>query len=256
MREFDSWQSYWRFARDVRRHSRYIRDEKSEKFLNLIGEQAQHRMMVLNRDAILWRARLGSEMRDEVDSTGLITGEFEVPFSPEQMKPLRCSALEGRANPVGISALYLADDEATALSEVRPWVGAHISVGRFFLNRDQTVVDCVGNTRFSKIFLSEPSAEKKEEAVWGHIGQAFAKPITRDDLYAEYVPTQILAEVFKRAGFDGVRYRSSVGDGHNVVLFNIDSATLFDCRVFEVSNIRYKYLPCAASYVVTNTDSE
>lgn len=40
------------------------------------------------------------------------------------MKPLSNSASEGRANPKGIPYLYVATDKETAMSEVRPSLGA------------------------------------------------------------------------------------------------------------------------------------
>ena len=51
----------------------------------------------------------------------------------------------------------------------------------------------------------EPDPAEREKAVWAHIGQAFSEPMTRRDDSADYVPTQIIAELFKREGFDGNR---------------------------------------------------
>jgi len=49
--------------------------------------------------------------------------------------------------------------------------------------------------------------------------------VTRDDPKLDYVPTQILAETFRRRGFDGILYRSLLdGSGLNVALFDVDSA--------------------------------
>ncbi|MFZ0569740.1 MAG: RES domain-containing protein [Rhodomicrobium sp.] len=44
------------------------------------------------------------------------------------MKPIPNWLSEGRANPRGIPYLYLASTRDTALAEVRPWIGSHITV--------------------------------------------------------------------------------------------------------------------------------
>ena len=57
---------------------------------------------------------------------------------------------------------------------------------------------------------SEPA--EIEKAVWSDINRAFAEPMTRSDDSADYVATQILAELFKREGFGGIAYKSNFGE--------------------------------------------
>ena len=74
------------------------------------------------------------EEGEEVDT-------YDVPtcFAPNRMKPLVNKAIEGRINPKGIPYLYLSTKKETAMSEVRPWIGAAIAlsigVGRECLGR-------------------------------------------------------------------------------------------------------------------------
>ncbi|MFL6450471.1 MAG: RES domain-containing protein [Bryobacteraceae bacterium] len=58
------------------------------------------------------------------------------------------------------------------------------------------------------------------------MSQAFSTPVTRDGSLADYAPTQILAELFKLKGYDGIRHKSLLneGKGTNLALFDIDSA--------------------------------
>jgi hypothetical protein len=70
-----------------------------------------------------------------------------------------------------------------------------------------------------------------------------------DDI-ADYVPTQIVAELFKANNFDGVAYRSSLGDGHNVALFDLDMAELVSCFLFQVKSIRFEFQESANPYIV------
>ena len=44
-----------------------------------------------------------------------------------------------------------------------------------------------------------------------------------------------MAELFKTNGFDGIAYRSWLGPGHNVALFDLGAANLSSCAPFEVT---------------------
>jgi hypothetical protein len=52
---------------------------------------------------------------------------------------------------------------------------------------------------------------KRAEVVWSLIDVAFAQPITRNDDTGDYAATQIIAELFKSAGFGGIAYKSNYG---------------------------------------------
>jgi len=78
------------------------------------------------------------------------------------------------------------------------------------------------------------------EAVWADINSAFSEPATRDESTADYVPTQILAELFRDLGYDGVVYRSAFGeDGFNIALFDLDAAEVQSCVLKEVTQMTY-----------------
>jgi hypothetical protein len=55
---------------------------------------------------------------------------------------------------------------------------------------------------------------------------------------ADYAPTQVLAEVFREHGFAGVGYRSSLGQGHNLVLFELDAAEIVKCSLREILDLK------------------
>ena len=137
-------------------------------------------------------------------------------FHQQRMKPRLDHAPEGRANPKGIPCLYLATKKETAMSEVRPWIGSYVSVGQFETVRRLTVIDCShnhGDPLFHLFFGREKplTAEDIEKTVWSNIDSAFAEPIARDDDIAAYAGTQIITELIKSMGYDGVAYRSKFG---------------------------------------------
>ena len=88
----------------------------------------------------------------------------------------------------------------------------------------------------------EPSPERREKSVWDDIDRAFAKPVERNDDLADYAPTQIIAELFKAEGFDGIAYRSALGTGYNVALFDIDTAKLKNRSLSEVKSVQFKHI--------------
>lgn len=239
MVEFNSWRSYWDFEHATMEERRYIRGPDVEEFLKAVAATAKERVEVIPAQGILWRAQLGYCWRagDEYRP-----GE-PVPYGTDRMKPRKNRGFEGRVNPKGITYLYLATNRDTALAEVRPWIGSLISVGQFKMCRELRVVNCTTNDKIPIYLEGEPSAAERERSVWTYIDRAFAEPVMRTDDVAKYVPTQILAELFKAEGFDGLGYRSSLGPGHNIGLFDLDAVDVIadSLKLFEVKALNYKF---------------
>lgn len=247
MNEFKSWKYYWNFARAVKGKNRYFRDKDTEHFLKLLLSTSKNRKLDLPKDRYLWRAQLGHDLQPMYQDDEYID-DIPAPFPPNRMKPLIHEAAEGRANPKGIPYLYLATTKETAMAEVRPWLGSLISVGQFKTEKDIVLINCSVNHKRSIIYLEEPEAEKKEQAVWADIDRAFSKPISVNDKVADYVPTQIIAEFFKNENIDGIFYKSMLGDGYNIALFDIDSATLVNCNLFEVEKLSFDFQQAGKPY--------
>jgi hypothetical protein len=132
--EFNSWRSYWEFARKVRQRTRYVFDAEVQNFLNVLRETGKERTAVLNVGMLLWRAQLGHAW-EPIHQEGKYIDRGPAPYPPKRMRPLQGRAVEGRANPKGISHLYTSTDRDTALAEVRPWFGSLISVAQFKVRR-------------------------------------------------------------------------------------------------------------------------
>ncbi|MQM37651.1 hypothetical protein KBTX_01652 [wastewater metagenome] len=137
------------------------------------------------------------------------------------------------------------------MAEVRPWIGSYISVGQFKTLRDLVLVDCsVEHGRGFVFFLDEPEPAQREKATWGDIDQAFSEPVTSGDSTADYAPTQILAEAFRRHGYDGIAYKSVLGRGFNVALFNVNAADLINCFLFEAKKVSFEFSETGNPYFV------
>lgn len=253
MKEFKSWQSYSRFKNTVKNSKRYFREEDTEDFLNIILETSDSRKSPLPQKRYLWRAQLGHGW-EPVFQEDEYVADVPAPFHPSRMKPLLHEAAEGRANPKGIPYLYLATDKETAMAEVRPWLGSKISVGQFETQKDMVLINCAIHQKESLWYFEEPNAEKKEQAVWAEIDKSFSEPVTANDRTADYVPTQIIAELFKTNGFDGIFYKSMLGNGYNVALFDIGSAILVNCNLYEVEKINFDFQQAASPYIINRRD--
>ncbi|RVJ23440.1 RES family NAD+ phosphorylase [Sinorhizobium medicae] len=238
--EFASHESYREFARRVRYQRRYVWDEHVKAFIATVLATLKDRDVPLKRGDIFFRAQRGIDYI----SHGKNEPEEPTGYTETRMKPRPNRSTEGRANAAGVSVLYLGTTEQTVISEVRPWVGAEISVAQFELKRRLRALDLSrGHGQSSLgvylryIFSETPlPPEEREKAVWIDIDNAFSEPVTKSDDAAEYVPTQILAEVFRNAGYDAIVYKSQFGEkGFNIVLFNPEDADVINCAPYSVT---------------------
>jgi len=247
---FKSWNSYWEFNNSVHTKLRYILDDESKDFLNSIIDTCQDRTTVLKKDSLVWRAQNGHSLRPHYEEDPDTNEQIHVtdlvyPYPFGRMKPLVDSASEGRANAKGIPCLYVATDKETAMSEVRPWLGSIMSVGQFKLIKDLKIIVFASDKQESKTALhfhfEEPSEPEKIKSVWFHIDKAFSRPTKASDLKSDYAPTQIISEFIKSKGYDGIAYRSSLGSGHNIALFDLDTANIINCFTYEASKINFEF---------------
>jgi hypothetical protein len=239
--------SFSHFEHDVTRQRRYVRTPESEEFLRVVASQCKSRITDISSDSIFFRAQLGNAWEPHASIAGI---KIPVPHPASRMKPLRESAFEGRVNPKGIPCLYLATTPETALSEVRPWIDAHVSLALFKTTSPLKVVDCslLHGRYFDLISARTPLGPvppvKVDEIVWAAIDGAFSEPVTRTDDTADYAATQIIADLFRSEGYSGVTYKSAFGvGGYNVALFDLDSANHIRSELHKVKSINYEFAP-------------
>ncbi|WP_201313208.1 RES family NAD+ phosphorylase [Dyella sp. EPa41] len=147
-------------------------------------------------------------------------------------------ASAGRANRPGVSYLYLASDLATAAAEIRPHPGELVSVGNFELVRDLRVADIRAHD-LTKLWRSDGELELLELiATIEDVFSTAAPPSNR----STYTVTQFLAEILRQLGFDGIVFRSTVGDGYNLVIFDPSAADWVEgsSKVIDVKRVTYE----------------
>jgi hypothetical protein len=250
MGQFTSRDDYRIFANEIKR-GRYIHSPRAEKFIDAVRETVKKRILLVPQDWEFWRAQSGCR------GTKVLR-----PHAAKRMKPLPSQAIEGRVNPKGTPCLYGARDPDTAIAEIRPlWIGEIVSLALLKVRRDLQLVECLKyhaatgfstllNARFEGGRLTTPTVEDIERDVWTYIDKAFSEPISKTDDKADYVPTQVIAELFENIDYDGVLYKSRLStDGVNVAFFDPKVAVVTPRRLlYEVTNIkvtsqRYEELP-------------
>ncbi len=245
MKQFESRHCFHEFVYIVQRSRRFIQDNKINQFLETVLETCSNRIVNVNKGTILWRAQLGNETTP-MFRNGEVVAQEEKPFSDKRMKPLHDQASEGRINPKGIPCLYLATERDTALAEVRPWIGALITVAQFEVTKDLRVVDCSKHCRHKAPYnLGDLNPAEIETLIWSYIDTAFSRPIQESDQKPEYAPTQIIAELFRVNGFDGIKYQSSLGKGQNLSLFGLNCAKVKSCILYETEKIEFSFSEAA-----------
>lgn len=254
--DFKPGDSYKAFSLATRLGNRYIYNKKVTSFLATVLATGKEREIIIEAGSIFWRAQLGHESRpvftynQNTDERIDVGDEFH-PYPSERMKPILSFATEGRVNPKGIPYLYLADTKETAMSEVRPWPGSSISVGQFKIKNKLRLIDC--SISHEKGFVPprrKSTDEDRKLWVWLEIDNAFSEPVIPSDRTTDYVPTQIIAELFKSEGFDGIVYKSSLSTGLNVVLFNLEVADLINCFLYEAKSLEFEFKKIGQPYFV------
>lgn len=192
---------------------------------------------VLLKSSTFFRARIGYETKVKVDAFLQPCINY-IPYSKDQISaPATKLVTAGRLNRQGVSFLYLATNIDTAINEVRPDPGHKVSIGKFNAIKDLSIVD------FDRAFINMSDTEKslKNFEFLNHIDQLFSRPITQDERH-KYIITQFFADIFRKLGFDGVKFTSSVGSGKNLLIFNPKDFEYIDSeenKVYNVLKLRY-----------------
>ena len=226
----DSIRRQWRFFPIVSGHQ--PQDPRS-----VLAPYLPKFVYTLEKGKQVYRARLGER---EASPSGK---RRPFPPGPQIGAPPASTAGSGRANPTGVSFLYCADEEATAIAEVRPYVGASVSVARFEALQRMKLVDA-GKVRrlFSPLGRKDLSSILPALQLLEVLNEQLSMPVSPHAAEVDYLPTQYLAEVVRAEGYDGIRYKSGlVEDGTNLVLFDQSKTLVLETKLVDVLQIAVRY---------------
>jgi len=163
----------------------------------------------------------------------------------EMNNPPNNKARAGRANPEGISYLYLSNDLETTIFETRAYLFDFVTIGEFRLNEDITVIDLRGTKHFDPILLADQDVLEDfliHLPFISHLETELSKPLRRNDNKLDYIPTQYLSEFIKSKGYSGIEYKSSLNPSEfNLAIFNSDKLECIKCYVKEIHEISYTH---------------
>lgn len=141
-----------------------------------------------------------------------------------------------RANYRYIPYLYCATSPYLSIVEVRPRLGAKVSVARIKAKEELRLFDFSMQNRPKKM-------NNTKENLLGALSQLYSKPVTEDDDTLDYIPTQYIAEFVKEKKYDGIVFRSSQyydEDNVNVVIFNYNKCEVTGSAVYKVEQNSYR----------------
>lgn len=165
------------------------------------------------------------------------------PIKKENMgKPPKEKTRSGRANPSGISYLYLASDISTAISETRPHVGHYVTVAQFNTTMPLKVIDLRNPKESISPFEFEEDALKILHSFLEFLcalGDELSRPVIPDKGVLDYVPSQYICEFIKSNNYDGVVYNSSLDDGYNIAIFDDDGLSIESTTFYKISSSSY-----------------
>lgn len=209
------------FAYSIKRENRYFPDHDLSNELGLL---IQNKLITFRTNHNFYRARIGN----------FPVGKMGPP--PVEL------ATPGRVNPKGIPYLYVASDEFTCIAETRPWVGAEITVATIKPKEAINIIDLSSKEFLKSPFLADDLSHSiQANKLLNHLSYELSKPVSPDESYIEYIPSQYLAELIKKLGYDGLKYKSSLGTGENFVFFHPDKFEYVTTALRKVSFVGYEY---------------
>jgi len=215
------WQN---FKQELKHDNRYF-PKKAPSYEHIKG-LLQYLIVTTDNSMNLYRSRINEDNK-------------EINIS-EMGKPPAKKSTAGRANPVGIPYLYTASNIKTAIAEIRPYKGDSLTIATFKIKSDLKLADLRDPRKsISPFELDEDGLNQIfiDLDYLCHLGEELSKPILPREAHLEYLSSQYLCELIKHCGFDGVIYKSSVGDGDNYAIFSDDKLEAIETIVYSVNDI-------------------
>ena len=217
------------------------KDMEALKLLNAESTNPERRIPVGTR---LYRSRILSDKHKAGKEPGFFGYGKDDSFVP----PANVTR-DMRANYRYIPYLYCANHPYTALVEVRPRLGADVSIATIVTKEELRLLD------FTLKDIPKGMTDPKQN-LFADLSMLFSKPVTSEDDVLDYIPTQFVAEYAKRLGYDGIVFRSSLTpeldeqeenehkntDRYNIVVFNYGKC---EPIASNIVNVTRNYLQCA-----------
>jgi hypothetical protein len=204
-------------------------------FDEFIAEELAESEETLLVGATFFRARLGFTLDEN---------EERLPWNGTGIgAPPADKAGAGRANTERQVVLYVADQEKTAVSEVRPALGFYVSVAQLTLTRGCRILDLTKELPELNPFVRESISWHVEiHGLLNRLGEEMSRPLERADDKTLYVPCQRLADYIRANRYDGIRYPSALNPGgSSIVFFDPAVAEVREAKLVKVTEVNFNY---------------
>lgn len=187
----------------------------------------------------LYRARIGCDIDKKTNSNK--------PFKYKDLGiPPENILTNGRANPLGINYLYTSDNIRTVLSEVRAWKGSIVTVAKMIVKKKLIIVDLTDIIKIDSPFsfwYDDLFTDIQVIDLLESFAKELSEPIDPNKSSIDYIPTQYICELIKNKGYDGIKFKSSLSDGNNIVLFSEEKIKIISANLHKVTKIVYESEP-------------
>lgn len=201
-----------------------IEDSIIQRIIDEIIKSPDVFVYVVPENQIFYRARiidddtLDKSNGFEFEENGDLNGYNE----QNSREPSIFLSVENRNNLAGVSYLYLADTEYIACSEVKPFLHSMISLSTFTNIKQLRIIDF----RTDHVVKELQSKFENEDISVSHlltlIMLDYIKPHKGKN---DYKVCQYIADSFRKAGFDGIKYGSQWShEGACYTIFNSDKS--------------------------------
>src|SRR5690606_11095106 len=121
-----------------------------------------------------------------------------------------------------------------------------ISVGKFIVRVPLNVISLKNIANYGPFEIQDRGFEIEEfmriRPYLLKLEEELSKPVQKQDVNLDYLPTQYLCEFIKSLGFDAVEYRSAMAEGgYNLAVFNDKKLTCSSVRHYEVTSLKYQW---------------
>lgn len=222
----ERWEQYCSDVRDA--------PDQTFPFEEYLAEDFHQLSVTFPSGTTVFRARRGFEPGEY--------GERHAFAGDEIGAPPTGLASQGRVNVKGQRVLYCADQEATAVAEVRPARGFYVSVATMTLNREVRILDLMQPLKINPFLTETLKWDVEIQALLTSLAEEMSRPLERDDDQTHYLPCQRFAEYIREAHYDGIRYPSALNpDGTNVVFFDPTAADVSGSKLVTITEIKVTY---------------
>lgn len=210
------------FAEEIKSTNRFFLKETID--LKLLKELLRFLEKTYSVGKIFYRARISDRAGHTME---------------ELSKPPNDKSTPGRANPKGISYLYVAAEQKTTEYESRSSYLDYLTIGTFKVTHHLSVISLRETNKISP-FVLESNIENYviHQKYLARLETELSKPIRKFDKELDYLPTQYLCEYVKSLGYDAIEYGSALHQGGiNLAIFSDEKIECKSVEVFEVDSM-------------------